>query len=123
MCFLCSGVQIYCPGEVPSSCFAINQSTSRTLQAYQVTEQFSCVCVHNRRRCSAHELDLGDSAPAAFLRSNSRQTLKEVLASSLTEEKQLEIRPCKRNIMATRETERQEITTMGTLMSKDCCQY
>ena len=66
---------IYSPGQVPSSGFAINQSTSRTLQAYQVTDQFSCVCVHIGRRCTAHELDLGDSAPAAFLRSKSRQTL------------------------------------------------
>ena len=65
---------IYSPGQVPSSGFAINQSTSRTLQAYQVTDQFSCVCVHIGRRCTAHELDLGDSAPAAFLRSNPRQT-------------------------------------------------
>ena len=66
---------IYSPGQVPSSGFAINQSTSRTLQAYRVTDQFSCVCVHIGRRCTAHELDLGDSAPAAFLRSNPRQTL------------------------------------------------
>ena len=66
---------IYSPGQVPSSGFAINQSTSRTLQAYKVTDQFSCVCVHIGRRCTAHELDLGDSASAAFLRSNPRQTL------------------------------------------------
>ena len=66
---------IYTPGQVPSSSFAINQSTRSTLQAYQVTDQFSCVCVHIGRRCTAHELDLGDSAPAAFLRSNPRQTL------------------------------------------------
>ena len=38
---------IYSPGEIPSrSSFAINQSTSRTLQAYRVTDQFSCVCDH-----------------------------------------------------------------------------
>ena len=37
--------------------------------------------------------------------------------------KSLEMRPCKRNIMATRGTETQEITTMGIPMSKGCCQY
>ena len=79
MC-VCSGMQqgpwfiVLVTGQVPSSGFAINQPSSRTLQAYQVTDQFSWVCVHIWRRCTAHELDLGDSAPAAFLRSNSRQT-------------------------------------------------
>ena len=66
---------IYSPGQVPSSGFAINQSTSSTLQAYKVTDQFSCVCVYIGRRCTAHELDLDYSAPAACLRSNPRQTL------------------------------------------------
>ena len=80
MC-VCSGMQqgpwfiVLVTGQVPSSGFAINQPSSRTLQAYQVTDQFSWVCVHIGRRCTAHELDLGDSAPVSFLRSNPWQTL------------------------------------------------
>ena len=45
------------------------------------------------------------------------------LKANISSLKSLEIRLCKRDIMTTRGTERQEITTMGTLMSKGCCQY
>ena len=108
---------IYSRGQVPSSGFAINQSTSWTLQSAGIPSHrsvFLCLCSHWKKvHCTWTWSRLFCSSCFSSVQ----------LKANISSLKSLEIRLCKREIITTRGMETQEITTMGTLMSKGCCQY